>query len=400
MRTLMVTVGATPQVVTETVHALIEQGWVPQRIILVTTLGGERVFAEGTPPLVGTGGRLAALYAARAPHAPVPEAEILVPQIGGAPVSDIRTEPQVTAFAETMLNAIAEVTADPESELHLSLAGGRKTMSFLAGSVLSFYGRPRDRLSHVLVEPEEFESSNLWWPGQPEPVTTRSGKTLDPNDARVLLHEVPYVRLAPRLRAEQVFPGGGPGGYAEAVARANEALGVDRITIDLVHDEVIVGNRRFPGKGAFDERGMAMLSLVALASRRGERLGSARHTDGNDALALDGDIGKASRRFAWFYAILTAQKGDEPFDFGDFPGLPGAATRFAEYVRQCFRPIYDDEVSQLMSRVKRQFRSAFGQNVANFLVPKGVRLGVAASNIEIITHPELVHVPGNPLQEA
>ena len=55
-------------------------------------------------------------------------------------------------------NLIRAFTADPESALHVSIAGGRKTMGFFLGYALSLYGRAQDKLSHVLVSPP-FESS-------------------------------------------------------------------------------------------------------------------------------------------------------------------------------------------------------------------------------------------------
>ncbi|MBF4102237.1 hypothetical protein INT80_01850 [Gallibacterium anatis] len=38
--------------------------------------------------------------------------------------------------------------------MHVSIAGGRKTMGFFAGYALSLYGRAQDSLSHVLVSAE------------------------------------------------------------------------------------------------------------------------------------------------------------------------------------------------------------------------------------------------------
>lgn len=383
MRVLMVTVGATPQVVTETVYALLEQGWVPERILLLTTAEGERLFTEGAPPLVGSGGRLAALYAARAAGQPVPEAEILLPRLGGAIMADIRTHEEVTAFAETLLKAVADVTADRESELHLSLAGGRKTMSFLAGSVLSFFGRPQDRLSHVLVEPAEYESSNLWWPGQPEPVTTRSGKTLDPNGASVLLHEVPYLKIRPFVRAEQLFEGGGPASYAEAVRRANEALAIDTLTIDLGKRAVSIGSRSFSGPG-FEPRGLAALGLVALAHREGRQLTFERGADYEKALAVNGSIETASIGFARLYALLTAADGEEPVDLKELAANPGVAARFDERVRSLREPLYDKGFATLMSRIKSKVRRSFGAETAGRLFPRTVSLGFEPAGIQVV----------------
>lgn len=385
MRTLMVTVGSTPQVVTETAWALISEGWVPERIILLTTREGERIFTQGTPPLVGKDGRLFALYAACAPEAALPEVEILLPRRSETVMADIRTDEEVTAFAETLLQAVAAVTADPKSELHLSLAGGRKTMSFLAGAVLSFHGRPKDRLSHVLVEPADYESANLWWPGQPEPVTTRSGTRLDPASARVLLHDVPYVRLAPWLAAENLFAVGGPSGYAEAVRRANEALAVDTLTIDLERRQVWVGARAFAGKG-FEPRGLAALALVAVARKNGQTLTYTKCKEEPDAkvVALDGDIARAARLFGVIHTLLTAAEGDAPVDLAEIATNPGVRAAFEQQVRQASLWLYSEDFSTLVSRVRNRLRTSLGANTAKRILPRGLALGLPPENIRLI----------------
>jgi CRISPR-associated protein (TIGR02584 family) len=52
--------------------------------------------------------------------------------------------------------------------LHVSIAGGRKTMGFYAGYALSLYGRAQDRMSHVLVD-EKFEKGiNFYYPSKNE----------------------------------------------------------------------------------------------------------------------------------------------------------------------------------------------------------------------------------------
>jgi len=40
---------------------------------------------------------------------------------------------------------------DPNIQLHVSLAGGRKSMRFFAAYALSLWGRDIDRLTHVLA---------------------------------------------------------------------------------------------------------------------------------------------------------------------------------------------------------------------------------------------------------
>jgi CRISPR-associated protein (TIGR02584 family) len=75
----------------------------------------------------------------------------------GELLRDIRTDADNVAFADFITEQVREITADPATILHISIAGGRKTMGFYAGYALSLFGRAQDHLSHVLVSPS-FES--------------------------------------------------------------------------------------------------------------------------------------------------------------------------------------------------------------------------------------------------
>ena len=173
-RVLVITVGETPQVVTETVYALIKanEPWFPDRIVLATTRRGQDIFshgleARGLQPLTGPSGKLKAMYDHLGLSDRHVEPEILpASRASGAALEDVRSGAEVSAFANSLLKIVREVTNELGSELHVSLAGGRKTMSYLAGAVLSVYGRPCDVLSHVLIEPPKFEgATDFWWPG-------------------------------------------------------------------------------------------------------------------------------------------------------------------------------------------------------------------------------------------
>ncbi|MBV5299598.1 MAG: TIGR02584 family CRISPR-associated protein, partial [Rhodoferax sp.] len=71
---------------------------------------------------------------------------------------DIRSPADNRAAADFITAQVRAITADSGCALHASIAGGRKTMGFYLGYALSLFGRPQDRLSHVLVS-EPFESS-------------------------------------------------------------------------------------------------------------------------------------------------------------------------------------------------------------------------------------------------
>lgn len=122
----------------------------------------------------------------------------------GCPLlADVRDARENILYANHVTRVVRGYCADPDTVLHMSLAGGRKTMSSYDHSAMMFFGRAQDELSHVLVTPPVLERAGerFWWPGQPE-ASIRVGDCDVPTttaDAGVELVPVPYVRLGVRL---------------------------------------------------------------------------------------------------------------------------------------------------------------------------------------------------------
>ena len=116
----------------------------------------------------------------------------------GLPLSDIRTPQDNEQVANVISAYVQQFTQNPQSALHVSIAGGRKTMGFYLGYALSLYGRPQDRLSHVLVS-SPFESNAGFF--YPTPKThiihthPPDSRPLDTSKAVVTLADIPFVRL-------------------------------------------------------------------------------------------------------------------------------------------------------------------------------------------------------------
>jgi CRISPR-associated protein (TIGR02584 family) len=320
---LIITVGETPQVVTETVYGLLTQPdpWVPDRIVIATTGRGANGFRQGVPPsedgrsagrppLTGAGGRLVVLYSELGKADQHVEPEIAVAHMAdGRRIGDIRSDAEVNAFADMLLELVADVTADDTGQLHLSLAGGRKTMSFIAGQVMALHGRAQDVMSHVLVEPIKLESlASFWWPGQRDVVSDRDGSLIDASTAQVVLHAVPYIRLKAFLDAHHVLGPIAPGGYAAAVARANQALSFDRITLDMVRGELRLGAvlvEQTP-------KAVAVLATIFGARKMGRRIKPVSPNDpDNYRLSLDGIVEDGMALWSW---CITAAKIEDIYD--------------------------------------------------------------------------------------
>lgn len=79
-----------------------------------------------------------------------------IPDANGNEIDDLRTGEDNLRAADFMLAQLRQYTEDSDVELHVSIAGGRKTMSALLFSCMTLLGREDDKVYHVLL-PQEFE---------------------------------------------------------------------------------------------------------------------------------------------------------------------------------------------------------------------------------------------------
>jgi CRISPR-associated protein (TIGR02584 family) len=312
-RILLAVAGLSPQIVTETLYALAVQGdlpFVPTEVRLVTTTeGAERVRLSLLSEDPGWLLRLVRDYdlppiAFTADHVQV------LTDADGVPLPDIRELDDNELVADQLTETIRRLTADPDCALHVSLAGGRKTMGYYAGYALSLFGRPQDRLSHVLVN-EPFEQS--WDFFYPTPysrvIITRDNKPADTKDARVTLAPVPFVRLREGLPDRLLA---GHASFGDTIAAAQRALEPPELIIDLA-------GQRIQAAGEIVTMTPAPLAFYAMMARRRQQgLHAARwNSDGiaeqylaeyrNIVGAFSGDLERAE-------AALTNGMSDDDFD--------------------------------------------------------------------------------------
>lgn len=223
-RILLAVTGLTPQVVTETLYALIhaEPAFVPTEVRLITTReGAERARLALLSDEPGWFHRFCRDFGLSGIAFDASHIQVLT-DAQGKPLDDIRSPADNRLAADLISETVRALTADPSSALHVSLAGGRKTMGYYLGYALSLYGRPQDRLSHVLVS-EPFESSwDFFYPTPYERVIqTREQRLANCREARVTLAEIPFVRLREGLPTRLLD---GQADFSEAVDAANRVL--------------------------------------------------------------------------------------------------------------------------------------------------------------------------------
>jgi len=248
-RILVSVTGLSPQVITETLYALVVQKrtpFIPTEIHLLTTReGAERASLALLDPRKGRfhafcqdynlEGRV--LFGAEQIH--------VVEDESGKPLRDIRSVDDNRRAADFIARKLAEFTQDEECALHVSIAGGRKTMGFYLGYALSLYGRRQDRLSHVLVSsPFESEPQFYYPPPEPEVIDlAKENRPASTADAEITLAEIPFVRMRHGLST----PAEG-NGFGESVNQVEQALGQPEIRFDAGSRKLWVGGKLLKSK--------------------------------------------------------------------------------------------------------------------------------------------------------
>ena len=260
-RILLAVCGLSPQIVTETIYALASHAdtpFVPTEVHLITTReGAQRAELSLLSDDLGWFHKLCADY--HLPGIRFGRKNIhIMRDANERGMDDIRSLDNNRAAADFITARVREFSADPDSALHVSIAGGRKTMGFYLGYALSLYGRPQDRLSHVLVS-EPFENSiDFFYPTPYSRVLqTRDGRLADTAMAEVTLAEIPFVSLRHGLPQALLS---GHASFSETVAAAQAALAPPELVIDLA-------NRQIRASGRVIDLPPAELALLAVFAR-------------------------------------------------------------------------------------------------------------------------------------
>ena len=156
---LVSAMGTSPAVLTNTVWGLAHQkhSIVPDEIVVFITKSGkdlliQKLFDDGVwnemrsnlkREKIEIDGKL--VFGATSIRV-IPDAE-------GNEIEDLRTGDDNLRAADFMLSQLRQYTEDSETELHVSIAGGRKTISALLFSCMTLLGREQDKVYHVLLPP-------------------------------------------------------------------------------------------------------------------------------------------------------------------------------------------------------------------------------------------------------
>jgi len=188
-----------PQIVTETLYSLAvnqSQPFIPTEIHLITTqAGAKEIRLQLLHAKTGQFNLLCRDYQLSGIHFQEDNIHI-IEDCQGRELDDIKTPEQNKSAADFITAIVSRLTRDENTALHVSIAGGRKTMGYYLGYALSLYGRSQDRLSHVLVTDRYENLKDFFYP-TPESrvIEDKNGRSLDAHDAAVMLAEIPFVRM-------------------------------------------------------------------------------------------------------------------------------------------------------------------------------------------------------------
>lgn len=264
-RILVAVSGLSPAILTETIFGLAnpEEGdaFVPTEVHLITTSSGKTQAAarllNGEAPAFS---KMVTDYPQLANIA-FSESNIhVICDTNNNPIDDLIDQANNETAADFICSKIFEFTRDNEASVHVSIAGGRKTMGFYVGYALSLFGRGQDRLSHVLVSNPYEQCKEFYYP-TPYSKTgyyEQGGKDLaaDFKDARVDLAQIPFVRITNLMKKsqyEKLSLVKGKISYSETIrfaeASAQESLDVEinpntrEVCINGIHHKVSKGRK-------------------------------------------------------------------------------------------------------------------------------------------------------------
>lgn len=339
-RLLVVATGLSPQIVTETLYALAvaqKPPFIPTEIRLITTEeGAERTKLSLLHPDNDWFHRLRADYGLPA-IAFGPEHIHVLHDADGRPLGDIRTPDDNTRAADTISEIVRNLTRDGDSALHVSIAGGRKTMGFYLGYALSLYGRVQDRLSHVLVSAPYESHPQFFYPTVKSQVIYTPHphhRPYDTRDAEVTLATIPFVRLRDEL-PEALLDG--EIRFGDAVSAAQQAIGPTELVIDL-------SGRRLRAGGQVIALSPLLLAFLAWLARRRNR--------GNAWLACPSKGAPEphyAKAFLDEYRAILGEMGDDERTAGRLRDDGGMTSEF---------------FSQTKSKLHRSLRDRLGRRKA------------------------------------
>jgi CRISPR-associated protein Csx14 len=239
---LLAVTGLSPQVITETLYALHQSARQVDAIHVITTRHGKDMIYSGL--LGGKGGhyfRYLSAYGIDSACMDFSHTNIhVISDEHGIELPDIACESDNEHLLRKCLELAFRFTSDPETTVFFSVAGGRKTMSSCLTLAAQMYGRPQDRIYHVLVSPEFESNSDFYYPPRESRQIELKDKQGQPffkesKYAQVDLIPIPFVSIRDHLSPDFLNEPKDPGTLMLSLIREDTSL----LTINLRSRKII-----------------------------------------------------------------------------------------------------------------------------------------------------------------
>ncbi|WP_051543561.1 CRISPR-associated ring nuclease Csm6 [Thiothrix lacustris] len=353
-RVLLTLAGHSPAIITETLYALSQQHppYVPTEIHIITTASGKQKLQES---LLGEKGALAQLCMTyQFPMPQLPDDHIHVITHNGHELPDIQTETDNTATADFITALVHRLTADESTSLHVSIAGGRKTMTYYLGYAISLFGRMQDRMSHVLVDESRIRR-DFFYP--------------TPNaDIAIILADIPFVRLREGLGFAKALS---EGQYTfnravELVQRQFSAINVTLVNKQLYANDIKVEHPKF--------KATSLAVYVWLLLRRRDGLGDIHYKSKDD-----GGNHQYSQELLAVYRLLHGEKGINKMETA-IEGTGLTADYLRPHINYCNTAL-EHSLNKAASHYviqPREHASVITYGLLNAVTPENIHLPFAA----------------------
>jgi CRISPR-associated protein (TIGR02584 family) len=206
-RYLLAVCGLSPQVITETLYALHQEGRMVDGIRIITTrIGKAEINAHLMSPEDGAYYRLLKEYGVADATVEFSARHIItVTDEHGSELDDIITQDDSEKVLLACMEQAFQLTREPDTTVYFSIAGGRKSMGACLAVAAQCYGRSQDRMYHVLVSPEFESNRNFFYPPMKSRLielrhpVTREPYHKETRYARITLAPVPFFSIRTQL---------------------------------------------------------------------------------------------------------------------------------------------------------------------------------------------------------
>jgi len=267
---LIAMTGLSPQVVTEALYALNQEGRDVHEINLITTrTGKDRINSL----LIASGD--GAFYQYLDDYG-IDRTKIsfdtknihVLKDNNGNDLDDIAGSEENGILFKTTFEIVRKLTSDPDNAVFFLIAGGRKTMSACLALSAQFFGRPQDRIYHVLVSPEFENARNFFYPPKESKLiklTDSKGEEYfkDTKYARIELISMPLISIRSKLSEETLNQTIDPAELLMSAYRDEKP----KLIIDLRESKIILMGRELD----ISPSNLAVYSFFALIKTNCDR---------------------------------------------------------------------------------------------------------------------------------